>query len=56
MSLTADDRLEIHEVIALHGHLSDAGARTEQGWRIGHRKVSVGREAGRGLEPLVLPD
>lgn len=26
MSLTADDRLAIHEVIALHGHLSDAGA------------------------------
>jgi hypothetical protein len=26
MSLTVDDRLEIHEVIALHGHLSDAGA------------------------------
>jgi hypothetical protein len=26
MSLTADDRLEIYEVIALHGHLSDAGA------------------------------
>lgn len=26
MSLTADDRLEIHEVIALHGHLCDAGA------------------------------
>ncbi|GAB2618417.1 hypothetical protein Aab01nite_32170 [Paractinoplanes abujensis] len=26
MSLTVADRLEIHEVIALHGHLSDAGA------------------------------
>ncbi|MDT7746007.1 MAG: hypothetical protein QOE59_5085 [Actinomycetota bacterium] len=26
MDLTADDRLEIHEVIALHGHLTDAGA------------------------------
>ncbi|MFJ4948043.1 nuclear transport factor 2 family protein [Streptomyces sp. NPDC088760] len=26
LSLTTDDRLEIHEVIALHGHLSDAGA------------------------------
>jgi hypothetical protein len=26
MSLTVDDRLEIHEVIALHGHLCDAGA------------------------------
>ncbi|MFF9085525.1 hypothetical protein ACF1BE_03695 [Streptomyces sp. NPDC014991] len=26
MSLTADDRLGIHEAIALHGHLSDAGA------------------------------
>ncbi|MEU8228380.1 nuclear transport factor 2 family protein [Actinoplanes sp. NPDC048967] len=26
MSLSADDRLEIHETIALHGHLSDAGA------------------------------
>ncbi|MFD4859753.1 nuclear transport factor 2 family protein [Streptomyces atratus] len=25
MSLTADDQLAIHEVIALHGHLSDAG-------------------------------
>ncbi|SDX60484.1 SnoaL-like domain-containing protein [Amycolatopsis xylanica] len=26
MSLTADDRLLIHEVIALHGHLCDASA------------------------------
>ncbi|MEV5968128.1 nuclear transport factor 2 family protein [Kribbella sp. NPDC051952] len=26
MSLTIDDRLEIHELIALHGHLCDAGA------------------------------
>ncbi|WP_433781394.1 nuclear transport factor 2 family protein [Actinomycetospora sp. CA-101289] len=26
MGLTADDRLDIHEVIALHGHLVDAGA------------------------------
>jgi hypothetical protein len=26
MSLTAEDRLDIHEVIALHGHLCDAGA------------------------------
>jgi hypothetical protein len=26
MSLTVEDRLEIHEVIALHGHLCDAGA------------------------------
>jgi hypothetical protein len=26
MSLTADDRVEIHEVLALHGHLCDAGA------------------------------
>lgn len=26
MGLTADDRLEIHKVIALHGHLTDAGA------------------------------
>jgi hypothetical protein len=26
MSLTVEDRLDIHEVIALHGHLSDAGA------------------------------
>jgi hypothetical protein len=26
MSLTVGDRLEIHEVIALHGHLCDAGA------------------------------
>ncbi|AEV86397.1 hypothetical protein ACWT_5379 [Actinoplanes sp. SE50] len=25
MSLTAEDRLEIHEVLALHGHLCDAG-------------------------------
>ena len=25
MNLTADDRLQIHEVIALHGHLCDAG-------------------------------
>jgi hypothetical protein len=147
MGLTADDRLEIHEVIALHGHLSDAGTyerfdevftsdlvvdasdlgraplpapdpgrprldmyvaashrlgaagplahhvtnivvredgdgarawskgfalsqdgsvasftyedqlvRTSLGWRIRHRKVSARREAGRGVEPLVLPD
>ncbi|MFG3140099.1 nuclear transport factor 2 family protein [Streptomyces sp. NPDC048211] len=147
MSLTGSDRLEIHEVIALHGHLCDAGAyerfdevftadlvvdasalglaplpapglsgrrldlyiaaahrhgsdgplahhvtnviaredgegarawskgialnqdgsvasftyedqlvRTGRGWRIRHRKVSVRREAGRGVEPLVLPD
>ena len=26
MSLTVEDRLDIHEVIALHGHLCDAGA------------------------------
>ncbi len=26
MGLTAEERLEIHEVIALHGHLTDAGA------------------------------
>jgi SnoaL-like domain len=26
MTLTADDRLEINEVISLHGHLCDAGA------------------------------
>jgi SnoaL-like protein len=26
VNLTADDRLQIHEVIALHGHLCDAGA------------------------------
>ncbi|WP_285550724.1 nuclear transport factor 2 family protein [Actinoplanes regularis] len=26
MGLSADDRLQIHEVIALHGHLCDAGA------------------------------
>lgn len=26
MFLTADDRAEIHEVIALHGHLCDAGS------------------------------
>jgi hypothetical protein len=26
MALTADDRLDIHEVIALHGHLCDANA------------------------------
>jgi SnoaL-like domain len=26
MSLSADDRLQIHEVIALHGHLCDASA------------------------------
>jgi SnoaL-like domain len=147
MSLTVDDRLEIHEVIALHGHLCDAGAygrfdevftpdlevdasdlglgplppadpsrprlemyiaaahrigpggtlalhvtnvmvcedgdgarawskglavnqdgsaasftyedqlvRTSQGWRIRHRKVSARRDAGRGVEPLVLPN
>ncbi|MGH3097739.1 MAG: hypothetical protein ACRDMV_17275 [Streptosporangiales bacterium] len=26
MSLTADDRVEIHQVIALHGHLCDLTA------------------------------
>ena len=26
MNLTAEDRVQIHEVIALHGHLCDAGA------------------------------
>jgi hypothetical protein len=26
MDLTPDDRLDIHEVIALHGHLADTGA------------------------------
>ena len=146
MSLTVDDRLEIHEVIALHGHLCDAGtyarfgevftsdfevdagelglaplptdpsrprldtyiaaahrrgpggtlalhvtntivcedgdnARawskglainqdgsvasftyedqlepTSRGWRIKHRRISARRAAGRGPEPLVLPD
>ncbi|MGW4945080.1 nuclear transport factor 2 family protein [Actinoplanes sp. NPDC004185] len=147
MSLSADDRLEIHETIALHGHLSDAGAyerfdevftpdlvvdasdlgraplpasdpsrprldmyiaashrlgaagplahhvtnivvredgdgarawskgfalnqdgavasftyedqlvRTSLGWRIRQRKVSARRQAGIGVEPLVLPD
>ncbi|MEV0088504.1 nuclear transport factor 2 family protein [Saccharopolyspora sp. NPDC050642] len=33
----------------------DQLVRTGQGWRIRHRKVPARREAGRGVEPLVLP-
>lgn len=36
VALTAADRLEIREVIALPGQLCDA--RTTEGWRIVHRK------------------
>src|SRR3954471_7336005 len=32
MTLTAEDRLQIQEVIALHGHLCDAGAYDRFDW------------------------
>lgn len=57
MALTADDRLEIHELLARHGHLVDDGALERLGELftddVVYDLTPLGGVALRGLEPIV---